>query len=94
MERLIEERRSQFVLDKKMEILEREEEERREAERRAIVEQERQRLLKEHAAKLLGYLPKVSQVIQADCKGIDFSLSLSLSLGSVQRLLRSRKTWR
>ena len=41
-------------------MLERQEEERQEAMRRAIIEQERQRLLREHAAKLLGYLPKVS----------------------------------
>lgn len=31
--------------------------------RRAIVEQERQRLLQEHASKLLGYLPKVQHLI-------------------------------
>ena len=31
-----------------------------EAIRRSIIEQERQKLLKEHASKLLGYLPKVS----------------------------------
>ena len=30
-----------------------------EAIRREIIEEERQRLLQEHAAKLLGYLPKV-----------------------------------
>ena len=35
------------------------EEQHREAMRQSIVEQERQRLLREHAAKLLGYLPKV-----------------------------------
>ena len=40
--------------------MERAEEERMESVKRAIVEQERQRLLKEHATKLLGYLPKVS----------------------------------
>ena len=40
-------------------MLERKEEERQESMRRAIVEQERQRLLHEHATKLLGYLPKV-----------------------------------
>ena len=33
-----------------------------EAMRKAIIEQERQRLLREHAAKLLGYLPKVCMV--------------------------------
>ena len=42
-----------------LEILEHQEEERLEAVRRGIIEQERQRLLKEHATKLLGYLPKV-----------------------------------
>ena len=31
--------------------------------RRSIIEQERQKLLKEHASKLLGYLPKVSCVL-------------------------------
>lgn len=34
------------------------EEQREESMRRAIIEEERQRLLREHAAKLLGYLPK------------------------------------
>jgi len=43
-----------------MELLERQEEERMEAIRHSIIEQERQKLLKEHASKLLGYLPKVS----------------------------------
>ena len=59
MERLIEERRAQFVRDKELEVQERRAEEEREGERRAIIEQERQRLLREHASKLLGYLPKV-----------------------------------
>ena len=43
-----------------MELLEKQEEERMEALRRSIIEQERQKLLREHASKLLGYLPKVS----------------------------------
>lgn len=34
-----------------------------EAFRKQIIEQERQRLLREHAAKLLGYLPKVLKVV-------------------------------
>lgn len=59
VERLIEERRAQFQREKEAELEERLEEERREAARREIIEQERQRLLREHAAKLLGYLPKV-----------------------------------
>lgn len=39
---------------------EQEELERLEAFRKQIIEEERQRLLQEHAAKLVGYLPKVS----------------------------------
>lgn len=34
--------------------------ERLESYRKQIIEEERQRLLREHASKLLGYLPKVS----------------------------------
>lgn len=60
MERLIEERRAQFVRDKEQEVQEYREGQERERERRAIIEQERQRLLREHATKLLGFLPKVS----------------------------------
>lgn len=41
------------------ELKQRQEEEKREAFRRAIIEEERQKLLKEHASQLLGYLPKV-----------------------------------
>lgn len=37
----------------------RREQERMEEYRRQIIEQERQRMLKEHASKLLGFLPKV-----------------------------------
>ncbi|XP_063305157.1 meiosis-specific nuclear structural protein 1-like [Pelobates fuscus] len=44
--------------DIEQELQEIQEEERREALRRAIVEEERQKLLKQHAAKLFGYLPK------------------------------------
>lgn len=35
--------------------------------RRQIIEQERQRLLKEHAANLLGFLPKVGVSAVASC---------------------------
>ncbi|XP_003392043.1 PREDICTED: meiosis-specific nuclear structural protein 1-like, partial [Amphimedon queenslandica] len=58
VEKLIEERRQEYQRLKELEVLERKEEERQESMRRAIVEQERQRLLREHATKLLGYLPK------------------------------------
>lgn len=40
----------------------RREEERMQEYRRQIIEEERQRLLQEHATKLLGYLPKVGHV--------------------------------
>ncbi len=42
------------------ELRDREEEERREALRHAIIEQERMKLLKHHASRLLGFLPKVT----------------------------------
>ncbi|XP_010074952.1 PREDICTED: meiosis-specific nuclear structural protein 1, partial [Pterocles gutturalis] len=58
VEKLIEDRRKQFVADKKRELEERELEQRRQENIRSIVEEERQKLLKEHASKLLGYLPR------------------------------------
>ncbi len=67
MERLIEGRRAQFLAEKEADLEERKEEERREDARRAIIEQERQRLLQEHASKLLGYLPKVSSLYIIMC---------------------------
>ena len=57
-------------------MLERQEEERQEAMRRAIIEQERQRLLHEHAAKLLGYFQRSVQVV----------LLLSRALSSILRV--------
>ncbi|XP_064387489.1 meiosis-specific nuclear structural protein 1-like [Halichondria panicea] len=58
VERLIDVRRTQFQAEKEAELEQRKDEERREASRKVIIEQERQRLLQEHASKLLGYLPK------------------------------------
>ncbi|KAM9275372.1 meiosis-specific nuclear structural protein 1 [Morus bassanus] len=58
VEKLIEDRRKQFIADKEHELEERQLEERRQENIRAIVEEERQKLLKEHASKLLGYLPR------------------------------------
>ncbi|XP_065590421.1 meiosis-specific nuclear structural protein 1 [Cyrtonyx montezumae] len=58
VEKLIEDRRKRFIADKERELEERQLEERRQANIRAVVEEERQKLLKEHAPKLLGYLPK------------------------------------
>lgn len=47
------------LLFQELEAKERAIEEQKEALRRQIVEEERQRLLKRHATQLLGYLPKV-----------------------------------
>lgn len=44
-----------------MEAQEEASEQQREAVRRQIVEEERQKLLKRHATQLLGYLPKVQR---------------------------------
>ncbi|NXT57095.1 MNS1 protein, partial [Pluvianellus socialis] len=57
VEKFLEDRRQQFIADKERELEERKLEERRQENIRAIVEEERQKLLKEHASKLLGYLP-------------------------------------
>ncbi|NXX48853.1 MNS1 protein, partial [Tricholaema leucomelas] len=58
VEKLIADRHKQFIAQKERELEERQVEERRQEEMRAIVEEERQKLLKEHASKLLGYLPR------------------------------------
>ena len=50
---------SLFFCLQEAELEARREQERMEAYRRQIIEQERQRMLKEHASKLLGFLPKV-----------------------------------
>nr|KAF6485988.1 meiosis specific nuclear structural 1 [Rousettus aegyptiacus] len=58
VEKLIEERRNQFLADKQHELEEWQLQQRRQGCINAIIEEERQKLLKEHATKLLGYLPK------------------------------------
>ncbi|KAK3737795.1 hypothetical protein QZH41_015857 [Actinostola sp. cb2023] len=58
VERLIEDRRMQNQKGRETELQARQEEERMQSFRKEIIEQERQRLLREHAAKLLGFLPK------------------------------------
>lgn len=63
VERLIEDRRRQFQMEKEAEIKARQEEERLEELRKEIIEQERQKMLKEHATHLLGYLPKVLHLL-------------------------------
>lgn len=58
VEALIDERRQLHAMDKERDLQEQAELDRMEAFRRQIIEEERQRLLQEHATKLLGYLPK------------------------------------
>ncbi|XP_052010081.1 meiosis-specific nuclear structural protein 1 [Xyrauchen texanus] len=58
VEKLLEDRRQQYLAEQEREAEERAMEQEREAQRRQIIEEERQRLLKQHATKLLGYLPK------------------------------------
>lgn len=59
VETLIEDRRKQFEAEKAAEMDEMEQERQRQAMRQQIIEEERQKLLKEHAEKLLGFMPKV-----------------------------------
>ena len=60
VEELLQDRRSQFAADRERELAARKEEEEMEAFRKKIIEEERMRLLKEHAGSLAGYLPKVT----------------------------------
>jgi len=73
VEALLEDRRKQFEADRQLEIDSRREEERLQQVRRQIIEDERQRLLKEHATKLLGYLPKGVLTSDADLEMFDES---------------------
>ena len=59
-----------FNLFQEREVDERQYEENLEKFRQQIVEEERQKLLAEHATRLLGYLPKVSIKILAVYKNI------------------------
>ncbi|XP_074090707.1 meiosis-specific nuclear structural protein 1 isoform X1 [Macrotis lagotis] len=58
IEKLIQERHEQFLADKERELEEMRIQQQREGGIRAIIEEERQKLLREHATNLLGYLPK------------------------------------
>jgi len=58
IEGLIEERRARIEHERAMESRASEDEQNREAIRQQVIEEERQRMLREHAVKLLGYLPK------------------------------------
>uniref|UniRef100_A0A8C5JLF9 Meiosis-specific nuclear structural protein 1 n=1 Tax=Junco hyemalis TaxID=40217 RepID=A0A8C5JLF9_JUNHY len=62
VEKILEDRRKQGIAEKERELEERELEKKRQERIRAIIEEERQKLLKEHAWKLLGYLPRVCEL--------------------------------
>lgn len=83
VEALMEERRRQFAQDREKELNERKMEEETEAYRKQIIEEERLRLLRQHADKLLGYLPKVKKKIFkkiSACTMIDFRFSVNLRI--------------
>ena len=56
---LLEDRKQQFAADRERELELRKREEEVEAFRKKIIEEERLRLLQQHAPNLVGYLPKV-----------------------------------
>ncbi|NXQ53764.1 MNS1 protein, partial [Anthoscopus minutus] len=58
VQKILEDRHKQCIAEKERELEERDLEKRRQESIRAIIEEERQKLLKEHAWKLLGYLPR------------------------------------
>lgn len=74
VEKLIEERRNQFLADKQRELEEWQLQQRRQGCVNEIIEEERLKLLKEHATKLLGYLPKgvFKKVDDIDMLGEEF----------------------
>lgn len=68
VERMIEERRKRLEEERQREIAERGQDAAREAARLEIVQQERARLLREHAAALIGHLPRGVLVSEEDLK--------------------------
>jgi hypothetical protein len=74
VEHMLEQRRLQLSQEKQKELDERVLNEKLEAYRRQIIEEERVKLLREHAAKLLGYLPKgvIRDSKDLDALGNDF----------------------
>ncbi|NXS99905.1 MNS1 protein, partial [Jacana jacana] len=85
VEKLIEDRHKQFIADKERELEERRLEEKRQENIRAIVEDERQKLLKEHASKLLGYLPRgiIKDQDDVNMLGEEFRLAYQRRTGNV-----------
>jgi hypothetical protein len=74
IEALIDDRRARIEHERELEEKAQMQEQDRESIRRAVIEQERQRMLREHAVKLLGYLPKgvITGDADLDLLGDDF----------------------
>lgn len=74
VEKLLEERRRRMNEDKQRELQERVEAERLESHKRNIIEEERIKMLREHATRLLGYLPKgvIRDEKDLDALGVEF----------------------
>ena len=65
VEELLEARRQQFAADREREQELKRQEEEMERFRKQIIEEERLRLLQQHAPNLVGYMPKVSKDMYA-----------------------------
>lgn len=74
VENLLEDRRHRLNIEKQRELNERIESDKLENHKRQIIEEERAKLLQEHAVKLLGYLPKgvIRNSGDLDLMGSDF----------------------
>lgn len=74
VESLLDQRRAAMSQEKQRELDEKQSAEKMEAFRRQIIEEERIKLLREHATKLLGYLPKgvIRDSKDLDALGDDF----------------------
>ncbi|UJR33162.1 hypothetical protein I4U23_020618 [Adineta vaga] len=83
---LLEERRHQMAFDKQREVDERAQAERLDQMRKDIIEEERIKLLREHAHRLLGYLPKgvIRDEKDLDHLGNDFKTEFKRRHGNMQ----------
>ncbi|CAF1195530.1 unnamed protein product [Rotaria magnacalcarata] len=88
VDNLLEQRRRQMTVDKQREVDERIEGERVEQVRKQIIEEERIKLLREHAHRLLGYLPKgvIRDEKDLDYLGNDFKSEFKRRQVNMQHL--------
>ncbi|CAF3228112.1 unnamed protein product [Rotaria socialis] len=88
VDNLLEQRRHQMTVDKQREVAERIEGERVEHVRKQIIEEERIKLLREHAHRLLGYLPKgvIRDEKDLDYLGNDFKSEFKRRQVNMQHL--------